>query len=43
MPILGALIARGVAQWDGGKPQGAHITLTQGGIPVSLIVLEDRG
>lgn len=43
MPILGALIARGAAQWDGGKPQGAHITLTQGGIPVSLIVLEDRG
>lgn len=43
MPVLGALIARGAAQWDGNKPQGAHIVLSHGGIPVSRIVLEDRG
>jgi len=42
-PALAELIARGAAQWDGGKPQGAHITLSHGGISVSRIVLEDRG
>ena len=42
-PVLGALIARGAAQWDGGKPQGAHIALSHDGIPVSRMVLEDRG
>ena len=42
-PVLGELIARGAAQWDGHKPQGAHIVLSKGGIPVSRIVLEDRG
>ncbi len=42
-PALGGLIARGVAQWDGSKPQGAHIVLSQGGNHVSRIVLEDRG
>ena len=42
-PALGALIARGAAQWDGNKPQGAHIVLSKGGNPVSRIVLEDRG
>ena len=31
------------AQWDGGKPQGAHIALSHDGIPVSHMVLEDRG
>ncbi|MDA8260412.1 MAG: type II toxin-antitoxin system prevent-host-death family antitoxin [Betaproteobacteria bacterium] len=42
-PALGELIARGAAQWDGNKPQGAHIVLSKGGTPVSRIVLEDRG
>lgn len=42
-PALGELIARGAAQWDGNKPQGAHIVLSKGGIPVSRIVLDDRG
>jgi prevent-host-death family protein len=42
-PALGELIARGAAQWDGQKPQGAHIALSQGGKPVSTLVLEDRG
>ncbi len=40
---LGELIARGAAQWDGGKPQGGHIVLSGAGNPVSRIVLEDRG
>jgi hypothetical protein len=40
---LGELIARGTAQWDGNKPQGAHIALSKGISPVSRIVLEDRG
>jgi prevent-host-death family protein len=42
-PALAALIARGAAQWDGLKPQGARIALTPGGTPVSRLVLEDRG
>lgn len=42
-PALGNLIARGAAQWDGNKPQGAHIALSKGGSPMSRIVLEDRG
>ena len=42
-PVLGALIARGAAQWGGGKPQGAHIALSTCGNPVSRMVLEDRG
>lgn len=42
-PVLGALIASGVAQWSGGKPEGAHIALTPGGQSVSRMVLEDRG
>ena len=42
-PALGALTARGAAQWDGNKPQGAHIVLSKGGNSVSRIVLEDRG
>lgn len=40
---LSALIARGSAQWGGGKPQGAHIALSRGGSMVSRMVLEDRG
>ncbi|MFN3543624.1 MAG: type II toxin-antitoxin system prevent-host-death family antitoxin [Thiobacillus sp.] len=42
-PALGELTARGAAQWDGRKPQSAHIALSQGGTPVSRLVLEDRG
>lgn len=42
-PALGELIAKGAAQWDGNKPQGAHIALSKGGTPVSHLVLEDRG
>ena len=42
-PALGELIARGAAQWDGTKPQGAHIVLSNSGNPVSRLVLEDRG
>lgn len=40
---LGGLIARGAAQWGGGKPVGARITLASGGNPVSRLILEDRG
>lgn len=39
---LANLIARGAAQWAGGKPQGAHIALS-GGTSVSRMVIEDRG
>jgi hypothetical protein len=42
-PALGELIAKGAAQGDGNKPQGAHIVLSKGGTPVSRIVLDDRG
>jgi prevent-host-death family protein len=42
-PALSDLIVRGAAQWDGNKPQGAHIALSKGGSSVSRIVLEDRG
>jgi len=43
MPALGKLIAQEAAQWDGHKPQGARIVLSKGGVPVSRIVLENRG
>ena len=33
-PALGELIAKGAAQWDGNKLQGAHIVLSKGGTPV---------
>ena len=42
-PALSELIARGAAQWDGNKPQGAHIVLSKGGNTVSRLVLDDRG
>ncbi len=35
------VVARGTAQWDSNKPQGARIVLSQGGKPVSHIVPED--
>lgn len=37
------LVALGIAAWDGGKPQGAAISLAAEGRPVSAIILEDRG
>lgn len=37
------LLASGAASWQGGKPAGAAFTLSQGGKPVSELVLEDRG
>ena len=42
-PSLSDLVARGAAQWDGKKPAGARIVLSQGGHPVSRLVVEDRG
>jgi antitoxin (DNA-binding transcriptional repressor) of toxin-antitoxin stability system len=39
---IGQMIAQGLAQWDGGKPRGAHIALSANGDPVSRIVLQDR-
>lgn len=43
IPGLATLIARGAAQWGGGKPRGANIALSHGGQPVSRMVQEDRG
>lgn len=41
---LQRLLAAGAARWSGGKPEGlGAVTLTEGGTPVSHIVLEDRG
>ena len=37
------LVASGAAQWGGGKPRGAEIRLTDGGTPVSVMVVQDRG
>ncbi len=41
---VGRLLARGAAQWSGGKPDpGLAAKLTAGGKSLSEIVLEDRG
>lgn len=40
---MSALIARGAAQWSGGKPAGAQLILAEGGTSVSGMVLQDRG
>jgi len=37
------LLAAGVASWQGGKPKGAKLILSQGGKAVADMVLEDRG
>lgn len=37
------LLAAGIATWQGGKPDGAVITLRQCGKTVSAMVMEDRG
>lgn len=40
---VGRLLSAGVATWQGGKPEGAALTLQERGKPVSMLVLEDRG
>ncbi|MFH1021656.1 MAG: type II toxin-antitoxin system prevent-host-death family antitoxin [Pseudomonadota bacterium] len=40
---IAKLLASGAASWNGGKPGGASLELDPRGIPVSQIVLEDRG
>ena len=40
---LSNLLAAGMASWQGGKPAGAELRLQKQGVPVSAMVLEDRG
>jgi len=40
---IARLVASGAAQWGGGKPRGAEIRLTEVGLRVSDLVLQDRG
>lgn len=40
---LARLLAGGAATWSGGKPSGASLRLNAKGMPVSQMVLEDRG
>ena len=40
---LSCLLATGNASWQGGKPAGAEFRLLAQGMPVSTLVLEDRG
>jgi antitoxin (DNA-binding transcriptional repressor) of toxin-antitoxin stability system len=40
---LSCLLATGAATWQGGKPAGAEFCLQAQGVPVSAMVLEDRG
>lgn len=40
---LSNLLAAGAATWQGGKPAGAEFRLQAQGVPVSAMVLEDRG
>ena len=40
---LSCLLAAGTATWQGGKPAGAELRLQGQGVPVSAMVLEDRG
>lgn len=40
---IAKLLASGAASWKGGKPGGARLELDHHGIPVSQIVIEDRG
>lgn len=43
-PGVARLVARGAAQWDGGKPAlQPPVILAAGGKTVSELVLEDRG
>lgn len=37
------LLTAGLATWQGGKPAGAELRLHALGVPVSELVLEDRG
>ena len=40
---MARLLAAGIATWQGGKPEGAVITLQKCGKTVSAMVMEDRG
>ena len=40
---IARLVEQGVASWQGGKPSGADIRLSECGKAVSTLVLEDRG
>lgn len=40
---LSCLLAAGMASWQGGKPVGAELRLQAQGMPVSVMVQEDRG
>jgi hypothetical protein len=40
---LARLLATGAAQWAGGKPRGAAVTLPSRGKVVAEMLLEDRG
>jgi len=40
---LTRLLTSGAATWVGGKPAGADLRLCAKGIPVSQMVVEDRG
>ena len=40
---LSCLLVAGMASWQGGKPAGAELRLQAQGVPISAMVLEDRG
>jgi prevent-host-death family protein len=41
---VGRLMAQGAAQWSGGKPTFVSaVQLNSAGIPMSVMVMEDRG
>lgn len=40
---LSCLLAAGKSSWQGGKPAGTGLRLQTQGMPVSAMVLEDRG
>lgn len=40
---ISRLLTAGIATWQGGKPAGAALELSEGGKPVSALVMEDRG
>ena len=40
---ISRLLAEGIATWQGGKPAGAELRLSERGKPVSRLAMEDRG
>ncbi|NNM82806.1 MAG: type II toxin-antitoxin system prevent-host-death family antitoxin [Burkholderiales bacterium] len=40
---ISRLLTQGIATWQGGKPVGAELRLSERGKPVSAQVMEDRG